>query len=262
MGASGQQYDDVAAAYAAAYAWVRQGAGPREPAALVDLAALVEPREGGLILDLGAYDGRWATGLRARFRCSAVAVDIAITGLAQAISGGVPSINADMTRLPVRSDSVTLAWSRDALSMVSDVDGALSEIARVLRPGAGAVLYAAITTTSLELNERAELVDALDMPEWWNDGRRPIDRAIAAARLEVVHEERISPENQEAALAERNPEFLDDLVLLARLERNREDLERLLGVTWTERVRAWSRWPLYLLLGKLETRAWVLRRPQ
>jgi hypothetical protein len=99
------------------------------------------------------------------------------------------------------------------------------------------------------------------MPAWWNDGRQPIDRAIAAAHLDVVHEERISPENQETALAERNAELLDDLALLARLERSPAALEQVVGAAWTRRIRAWSRWPLYLLLGKLETRAWVLQKP-
>ncbi len=55
---------------------------------------------------------------------------------------------ADMQHLPFASSSFSLVWCRDALSMVSDPARVISEIARVLTAGSGAVLYTALTTSS------------------------------------------------------------------------------------------------------------------
>lgn len=39
------------------------------------------------------------------------------------------------------------------------------------------------------------------------------------------------------------------------------ELEQALGASWYERWLAWSHWQLYLILGKIETAAWILRKP-
>jgi hypothetical protein len=145
--------------------------------------------------------------------------------------------------------------------MVPDVGTACREIVRVLRRGAGAVIYTAVTTPRLEPLEREELIAALTMPSWWTHGRAPIDDALAAAGLDVMRVERRSPENQELALLDADPELLHDLAVLGRFERESPALEALTSAAWSARFRAWAAWPVYLLLGKLETLAWVVRKP-
>ena len=99
------------------------------------------------------------------------------------------------------------------------------------------------------------------MPHWWRDGRRPIDDAVAEGGLDVIRVERRSPEHQESALLDADPELLHDLAVLGRFERESSALEALTSSVWAARFRAWSAWPAYLLLGKLETLAWVVRKP-
>lgn len=255
------QFENVADVYAAAYAWMETVRAPRDPTGLLALVDLVAPAAGGVGADLGAYDGWWAATLGSRYECRMVAVDVALRPLAGAAGRGLLTVNADMQAIPFRAASLSLVWSRDVLSMVNDPRAATREIARVLKPGCGAVIYSAMTTPRLEPVERAVFLDALEAPAWWAEGRGPIDEAIQAAGLEVMHEERFSPEGQEVGLAEQDEELLNDLVLLARIQRDGQSLEALLGPRWVARITAWGRWPLYLLLGKLETRAWVLRKP-
>ena len=254
-------YGDVARIYALADEWLASTRPPRGPSALLDLVQLVPPRSGSTAVDLGSYDGKWAEPVAARFGCRVVPLDLVERPMQDARSRGLTPVLEDMQQLPFTSSSLSLVWCRDALSMVSEPARVISETARVLTAGSGAVLYTALTTSRLEPLERRELFEALEAPAWWDRGRAPIDDAIARTDLEVVHEERFSPENQESALADAEPALLKDLVVLARLEREREAFEAMAPGPWTARVRAWNSWAIYLLLGKLETRAWVLRKP-
>lgn len=255
-------YGDVARIYDLADEWLASTRAPRTPAALLELVELVAPAPGSIAVDLGSYSGKWAEPIAARFGCQVVPLDIVELPMQDARTRGLAPVLADMQHLPFASSSLSLVWCRDALSMVSDPASVISETARVLSAGGGAVLYTALTTDRLEPLERREFFDALDAPAWWDRGRAPIDDAIAGTDLEVVHEERFSPENQESALAEADPALLKDLVVLARLERERQAFEAMAPGPWAARVRAWNSWAIYLLLGKLETRAWVLRKPR
>ena len=209
----------------------------------------------------GSYNGKWAEPIADHFGCRVVPLDIVELPMQFARTRGLTPVRADMQHLPFASSSLSLVWCRDALSMVSDPASVISETARVLIAGGGAVLYTALTTDRLEPLERRDFFDALEAPAWWDRGRAPIDDAIAGTDLEVVHEKRFSPEHQESALVEADPALLKDLVVLARLERERQAFEAIAPGPWAARVRAWNSWAIYLLLGKLETRAWVLRKP-
>jgi ubiquinone/menaquinone biosynthesis C-methylase UbiE len=253
-------YGDVGRIYTLVDHWLATTRPPRKPSALVELIDLVAPPRGSVAADLGSYDGKWAEPITARFGCHVVPVDIEELPIKSAQSRGLAPVLADMQHLPFPSSSLSLVWCRDALSMVPDVGRVLRETARVLTPDGGAVIYTALTTPRLEPLERSEFFEALDAPEWWDGGRATVDAAIAETNLEVVHEERFSPENQESALAEADTDLLMDLVALARLERERPAFEAIAPGPWAGRVRAWNSWAIYLLLGKLETRAWVLRK--
>jgi len=229
-------------------------------AALLDLVDLVAPSAGAVGVDLGAYEGRRAAVIAERHHCPMVALDVAPTPLRVAPSLGVTPLNADLQRLPFRDSSLALVWCRDTLSMVPDVRAAVAEVARVLQRGAGAVLYTAVTTDRFEPAERKELVEALSLPTRSQLGRQPIDEALNDAGLEIVHEERYGPEFQEAALLRADGDLLHDLAVRGRFEREEESLNELISPVWARRFRAWADWPLYLLLGKLQTFAWVVRR--
>ena len=255
------QFEQVASVAPFVEQWLAETRAPRTPAALLDLVEEVRPDPGTVGADLGAYSGAWASQIVDRYGCHMTAVDIAPSPLIAAERSKVRPVNADLQRLPFRTGSLSLVWCRDTFSMIPDVGTACGEIARVLRRGAGAVIYTAVTTPRLEPRERAELIEALRMPSWWTEGRRPVDDAVAEAGLEVIRVERRSPEHQEAALLDAEPELLHDLAVLGRFERESPALEALTSAVWLARFRAWAAWPVYLLLGKLETIAWVVRKP-
>ncbi|WP_435182582.1 class I SAM-dependent methyltransferase [Halobellus sp. EA9] len=86
------------------------------------------------VLDLAGGTGRASRGLAA-LGIDAVVVDASAGMLARARDAGHPTVRADVTRLPVRTDAVDAAVVVDALHHVPDPDAALEAAARVVRPG-------------------------------------------------------------------------------------------------------------------------------
>ena len=256
-----EQFEEVGRLMPVVEQWFNEARPPQAPESLLDLVEMVAPAPGSVAVDLGAYSGLWAARIAARYGCATIALEVAPSPLRDVPAGVIP-VNADLQHLPLQDGSVGLVWCRDTLSMVPNPSLAIYEISRVVAPGAGAVIYTAVTTPRLEPLEAAELMEALQMPSWRKYGRQPIDDAIAASDLELVHTERISPEYQEHALSLADPELLHDLIMLGRLERERPALEAATSPAWAARFRAWSAWPVYLLLGKLQTVVWVVRKPQ
>lgn len=82
------------------------------------------------VLDLAGGTGRAARALD-----DAVVVDASRPMLERARDAGLPTVQGDVARLPVRTDAVDAAVIVDALHHVGDADRALAEAARVLRPG-------------------------------------------------------------------------------------------------------------------------------
>jgi len=99
----------------------------------------IEPKR---ILDAGSGPGREARALAARYRgAHVVALDYALAmlprrGVLQRLVGkGTLAVCADMTRLPLQSESVGLAWCNMALHWLNDPLAAFREFERVLAPG-------------------------------------------------------------------------------------------------------------------------------
>jgi SAM-dependent methyltransferase len=112
-------------------------AGMRDIAALLlDLAALPSA---GLLLDVGCGSGQtldWFTRMRPRWR--GLGLDLADEGLAAARAKGLDVVRSSALDLPLPSHCVDLVITLDVLQHVPLAGGdvkALSEIARVLKPG-------------------------------------------------------------------------------------------------------------------------------
>ncbi|MGB9985939.1 class I SAM-dependent methyltransferase [Salarchaeum japonicum] len=82
------------------------------------------------VLDLGGGTGRAARALG-----GATVVDASRGMLERAAADDLPVVQGDVGALPVRSDAADAAVVVDALHHFPDVPAALSEAARVLRPG-------------------------------------------------------------------------------------------------------------------------------
>jgi ubiquinone/menaquinone biosynthesis C-methylase UbiE len=66
---------------------------------------------------------------------SAIGIDLAEAGLRFAKRAGRPLVRADATKIPLEASSFDLVTSFDMLQCVPDDGAAISEIARVLKPG-------------------------------------------------------------------------------------------------------------------------------
>ena len=136
----------------------------------------------------------------------------------------------------------------------------LAECARVLRPGGGMVLYAVFATDQLAPGDRSLLVEGLEnSPASMH--QPTVEAAIAAAGFQVARRERIASEWSEYQL-EHDPGYLtQDLLEIARLTPNRDELEAALGPVWYRRALAFACWRLQIVLGRLLPVLYALGKP-
>jgi SAM-dependent methyltransferase len=166
---------------------------------------------------------------------------------------------ADADALPFGDGTVNGVWCRDMLEMVDDPVVTLQECSRVLREGAGMLLYVPFMTERMEPLERAELL-SVSSAEWWGLGRQPIEEAIERAGFDVLSFKVTSPDYTESRLLEDPQKVVDQLIEHAQLRRGKDIIEPMVGAEWYQRFLAWSRWQAYLLLGKLENGLWLLQK--
>lgn len=107
-------------------------------------AAALALRGGERVLDLGAGPGLLALLLAERVGPSGTVcgVDISepLLAYARSLTAGRPQLRwlkADATSLPLADGEFDAAISTQVLEYVADVDAALAELHRVMRPGAG-----------------------------------------------------------------------------------------------------------------------------
>jgi ubiquinone/menaquinone biosynthesis C-methylase UbiE len=86
------------------------------------------------VLEVGCGTGL-ILGRAARFARSAVGVDLSGGMLARAQQRGLRVVQGSATDLPIATASVDVAYSFKVLAHIPDIEGALREMARVVRPG-------------------------------------------------------------------------------------------------------------------------------
>lgn len=107
---------------------------------LVDrIAAWTRVRDGQAVLDFGCYDGFIVGRLARRFAVRGVGVDLSSSALDLAAESqrgtGCHFVCSDGLGLPFDSATFDVVVCSEILEHVPDLDGVLSEIARVLKPG-------------------------------------------------------------------------------------------------------------------------------
>lgn len=236
---------------------------PRPPDYLLELAlTLLTPES--RILDIGCRDARHLTPLVTRSGCTGVGIDpvdgnieraraaVGAAGLEQRIEirHGV------MERTGEPDSSVDVIWCRDVLTVVPDLEAGFAEAARVLKPGGAAVIYSVFATSRLEPREAAAFGPLGNVEQ--NLERARVEGAFAQAGFRVERQEEIATEFREYD-EERTQPVSDNLLRLARLRRRRDEVIRRFGRDKYELSEASLHWLAYLMLGKLEPVAYVLR---
>jgi SAM-dependent methyltransferase len=242
--------------------------GPRAPELLLEAPGWLDLDAGQLVLEAGCRDATHAIALAERYGCRVLGVDLVSTWLpkgraevaAAGLGGRVALVQGDLETLPIADGACDLVWCRDVLSCVGDAGRMLRECVRVLRPGGGMVLYAVFATDQLAPGDRSLLVEGLGNSPASMD-QPTVEAAIAAAGFQVVRRERIASEWSEYQL-EHDPGYLtQDLLEIARLIRNRDQMEAALGSVWYRRALAFACWRLQIVLGRLVPVLYALGKP-
>lgn len=237
---------------------------PRSPDSLLDVAeVLLTPQ--GKLLDVGCRDGRHLIALVHRADCSGVGIDpvnrnleraraaVAAAGLGERIEirSGV------MEQIDQPDDSVDVVWCRDVLEVVPDLESGLAEVSRVLKPGGAAVIYTAFATARLEPRE-AEAINRPLGNVMRNLDRAVVEAAFGEAGFRIESADEIGTEFREYE-EERSRPASDGLLRLARLRRRSAEVIDRFGRDKYDLWEASLQWLAYLLVGKLQPVAYVLR---
>jgi SAM-dependent methyltransferase len=238
---------------------------PRPPEFLLDLATPLLTSESRL-LDVGCRDARHLIPLVLRSGCTGVGIDPvernidrARAAVAAADLGQRIEIRCGVMEQIEESDSsIDVVWCRDVLEVIPDLHAGLSEVARVLKPGGSAVIYTVFATPRLEPHEAAALHAVGNVPQ--NLDRVRVEGVFELVGFHVERLEEIGTEFREYD-EERTQPVSESLLRLARLRRRREEVIGRFGRDKYDLWEASLQWLAYLLMGKVEPVAYVLRLP-
>lgn len=143
--AAGKDLDGLTAADLAPYDQFHS----RGSQATGELAQLLGPQRGALLLELGCGIGGPARWLASEFGCQVVGLDLTevycqtARQLSQRVrlDGQTRFLCADALQLPFAEASFDLVWTQHAAMNIADKAGLYREVARVLKPGGRFGLY-------------------------------------------------------------------------------------------------------------------------
>ena len=247
-------------------ALLNESLAPRPPDFLLDLAAPLLTADSRL-LDVGCRDARHLIPLVMRSGCTGVGIDpvernidrarVAVT--AAGLDQRIEIRRGVMEQTDEPDSSIDVVWCRDVLEVIPDLQAGLSEVARVLKPRGAAVIYTVFATPRLEPREAAAVKQPLGtVPQ--NLDRAWVEQAFEQAGFRVERLEEIGTEFREYD-EERTQPVSENLLRLARLRRRREEVIQRFGRDKYDLWEASLHWLAYLLMGKVEPVAYVLRLP-
>jgi SAM-dependent methyltransferase len=173
------------------------------------------------LLEVGPGTGALAERCKAQLRCEVVALDSSPEMVRVTAARGVTAIVGDVTHLPFADGEFDCAVAAWMLYHVHDLDTAIGELARVLRPGGRLV---AITNGDDHLRELYAAVGAAKLESFFSreNGAEPLARHFAQVDRTDLRARAVFADREAAAaylatlgrgeLAERLPEFSEPFV--------------------------------------------------
>src|SRR5579884_4207186 len=142
-------YSRLWTAHGDEFAMLDQSLGPRSFEYMYALAAEIGFHDGSKVLDAGCGRGNHTSELARRFGCDVAGVDIVFAPMAaaardEATPGGARFLQASLSELPLRSAVFDFIWLRDVLVHLADLDAALRECSRALRPSGKMLIYCTV----------------------------------------------------------------------------------------------------------------------
>lgn len=249
------------------YEALDESLAPAGPDSLYDLAGEYLTAD-SRFLDAGCRDAAHLVRLIQLHGATGVGVDpveVHIARARAAIDGAGIGDRADvfvgvMQELPFPDGHFDFVWCRDVVEQVDEVDAAIRETARVLRPGGRMLVYTTFVTDRLT-PEDADLLNRHlgNVPA--NLVEANIEGAFASAGLAIERKDAIGTEWREH-VEERSGIVSRALIRLSRLRRQQEVLVQRFGQDIYDHVEANLHWEVFQFLGKLLPTVYILRRTE
>ena len=145
---------------------------------------------GKRVLDVGCGKGRFARVILDRNPGVSVAAFDLAEAMLRSVPQGIRPCAGSMTALPFRSESFDCAYATESLEHAVDIEAAVAEICRVVRPGGRIVV----------IDKNIEQWGRLKTPEWekWF-GRKQLERLLRkhchkASSREISYWEDVAPD--------------------------------------------------------------------
>ncbi len=261
------RYPRVEEAFAAR---LDESLSPRGPSVLLQVVRELDLPPDSRVVDVGCGEGAHAFRLATHFGFRVLGIDPVQRHLDLArearrevvgdIAARVSFERGAASRIPAPDSSIDLVWCRDVIGHVEDPAEAMSEFARVLRPGAYVVSFSTVATDLLSPEEADQLFDVRGVVPTSADPR-VLDDAIAQSGLEVVETLDLAGEWGEWA-QEQEGRAGRSLLHLARLLRDPGRYRAEFGDAAYDVMLGDCRWHVHRMSGGLAGRLDVLRKPR
>lgn len=122
------------------------------------------------IADVGCGKGRFARIVKEQHpEAAVIALDLA-EAMLRHVDRGIDPIAASMTALPLRTASVDAAYATESLEHAIDIETAVAELSRIVRPGGSIVI----------IDKNKDAWGRLETPSWerWF-GRKELEQLLA-----------------------------------------------------------------------------------
>jgi len=253
-------WDDVAVMAA-----LDRSLAPRGKESIFDLVGSLGVRPGDVVLDIGGREGQHSLLMAERFGCQAVSVDpvrennergreiVAVHDVGDMVELRMGAIE----QIPAEDESARLVFARDMLGHVEDLALGLDECWRVLASGGFMVIFEVFETPTLYPEEKRQLcADTATVPERLSAAN--FEATVAASRFSIESREILGSEHVEASQeAGTAPNYL---LQVSRLRRAKDSLVAEMGEVPYRAMYGNALWSIYRLIGKLESRIYVLRK--
>ncbi|MBZ4422480.1 class I SAM-dependent methyltransferase [Myxococcus sp. RHSTA-1-4] len=255
------------AADKARYAYLDEPPGGR-PASefLGEIPARRGVGPGSRLVDVGSGKGKQLVELSRRLGCHVIGLDPLDENLElaaerlrkESLQDRVTLLKGSIGKMPLEDASVDFVWCLDMFNHVEDIDGALKECARVLKPGGSMMNCSAVGSDLLEPREAQRVTYRIGI----NPDTLSPERMAAAYETAGLHVIECGTTTDEGSpfLEEFDEGMAHHALRFGKMLRARSRVTARLGQDAFELLSAYEQWNIFLLIGKLTYCVWVLER--